>query len=124
MILYYCLKLDYPIKKKTMAKKTYVLVTFFSQSSCRLNDESPYSLISNKRKSHLGKNSRNPKIKYLMHKHRRGIWVYPLMAYSDKMQEWYKVHLASGKIPLLCCSKEIPLVSTQSAPIRSRLIPQ
>lgn len=43
--------------------------------------------------------------------------------YSDKMQERYKVNLASGKIPLLCCTKEILLVSTQAAPIRSRLIP-
>jgi len=55
-----------------------------------------------------------------MYKSRLGIWVYSLMAYPDKTQEWYKAPLASGKIPFLCCSEEIPLVSTQAATIRSR----
>lgn len=74
-------------------------------------------------KSHLGKNNRKPKIKYLMYKCRLGIWVYSHGLFQQNAGMVYKVYLASGKIPLLCCSKEIPLVSTQAAPIRSRLIP-
>jgi len=44
--------------------------------------------------------------------------------YDSKVQEWHRAHLTSGQIPLLCSCKEFPLHSTETAPIRSKLIPQ
>lgn len=51
-------------------------------------------------------------------------WHKGLFSHGLPRQDAGKVNLASGKIPLLCCTKKIPLVSTQTAPIRSRFIPQ